>query len=221
MSVKTLFPTAMICVLLAGCRMVPPSMRRALATPYRPDNIYLRQPMLPAGIRRVAVLPLPQSPNDSPQSAGAELLEPVLLAELTKRNVFEVIVVSPEAVRKASDGNSWAAEDPLPNDFFERISQATGCDAVIFARLTVFEAYPPLRTGWKLRLVDCRQHQTWWAVDEVFDAGNNPVAAAAEAYARTELNLPNPLMADTGILHSPLRFGQYTANAIAGTLPGR
>jgi hypothetical protein len=72
-----------------------------------------------------------------------------------------------------------------------------------------------------LRLVDCLEHQTWWAVDEVFDGGVESVAAAAESYARAGLSLPNPLLADTGVLHSPLRFGQYTASAVANTLPGR
>ena len=109
----------------------------------------------------------------------------------------------------------------MPNDFFERLSQSTGCDAVLFASLTVFEPYPPLRTGWKLRLVDCRQHLTWWAADETFDAGANSVAAAAEAYGRADLNPANPMLTDTGVLHSPSRFGQYTANALACTLPGR
>jgi hypothetical protein len=45
--------------------------------------------------------------------------------------------------------------------------------------------------------------------------------AAAESYARANLNLPDPLLSDTSILNSPRRFGQYTACAVAGTLPRR
>ena len=221
MSAKTLFPITIACLLLAGCRVVPASVRRTLAAPYKPENVYLREPLLPEGIRRVALLPIPQNRENAGQAAGAELLEPILLAELAKRNLFEVIRVSPDEAANAAGGPSWSASDPLPNDFFERLSQTTGCDAVLFASLTVFDAYPPLRTGWKMRLVDCRQHLTWWAVDETFDAGANPVAAAAEAFARADLNEPNPLLTDTGVLHSPSRFGQYTAHAIACTLPVR
>lgn len=221
MSVKTLVPITMTCLLLAGCGVVPASVRRTLATPYQPENVYLRQPVLPEGIRRVAVLPIPEDRRNTEQKAGAELLEPILAAELAKRKIFEIIRLSPEEAAAASQGSSWEASVPLPNDFFERISQETGCDAVLFASLTVFDAYPPLRTGWKLRLVDCQRHLTWWAVDETFDAGANSVAAAAEAFARTDLNEPNPLLTDTGVLHSPARFGQYTANAVARTLPAR
>jgi hypothetical protein len=192
-----------------------------MATPYKPINVAIRQPMLPQTIRRVAVLPLPQSREDANQAAGASLLQPVLVAELAKRNLFEVISVAPEALRGLTAGNGWTVDAPLPPDFFERLRQVTDCDAIVFASLTVFRPYPPLQTGWKVRLVDCYEHQTWWAVDEVFDAGVESVAAAAESYAREGLSLPNPLLADTGVLHSPLRFGQYAANAVAQTLPAR
>ena len=221
MSIRTLYLAALIPALVAGCSVLPASMRRSLATPYKPANVSVRQATLPQTIRRVAVLPLPQSREDANQAAGANLLQPVLIAELIKRNLFEVIPVSPETLRRLTAGNGWAVDAPLPADFFERLRQVTDCDAVVFASLTVFRAYPPLQTGWKVRLVDCREHQTWWAVDEVFDGGVESVAAAAESYARAGLSLPNPLLADTGVLHSPLRFGQYTASAVVHTLPGR
>lgn len=221
MTGKTMITATLACVLLAGCRVVPPSVRRTLAAPYQPENVYVRQLVLPEGIRRVALLPIPQNHEDVLQSAGAELLEPVLKAELAKRNAFELIQVSPQTAAQAAQGDAWAAADPLPQDFFDRLSRATGCDAVIFASLTDFKPFPPLRTAWKMRLVDCRQHMTWWAVDETFDAGVLSVAVAAEAFARSSLNEPNPLLADTGVLHSPSRFGQYTANALAATLPHR
>jgi hypothetical protein len=221
MSTRILYLAALIPALVAGCSVLPASMRRTLATPYKPANVSVRQATLPQTIRRVAVLPLPQSREDANQAAGASLLQPVLIAELIKRNLFEVIPVSPETLRGLTAGSGWEVDTPLPPDFFERLHQLTDCDALVFASLTVYRPYPPLQTGWKLRLVDCLEHQTWWAVDEVFDGGVESVAAAAESYARAGLSLPNPLLADTGVLHSPLRFGQYTASAVANTLPGR
>jgi hypothetical protein len=200
---------------------MPGGMRRALAVPYKPANIYLREATLPPSLRRVAILPVPRSREDANQAAGAQLLEPIFIAEISKRNLFEVVRIPPESMQTPAEGNRWAAEDKLPQGFFERLHEATGCDAVIFVSLPTYQPYPPLRIGWKARLVDCGHQQTWWAVDEVFDGGANPVAAAAEAYARADLNLPDPLQADTGVLHSPRRFGLYTASAIAGTLPGR
>jgi len=207
--------------LVAGCSYMPASVRRAVVSPYHPANVTVRQPTLPDSIRRVAVLPIPQSREDANQAAGANLLEPVLIAELQKRNVFEVITVSSHTLQDLTGRSAWSADAALPPDFFDRLHELTACDGVVFASLTAYRPYPPLQTGWKARLVDCRSHETWWAIDEVFDAGSESVIAAAESYARTHLSEPNPLMADTGVLHSPLRFGQYTANAVAQTLPPR
>lgn len=212
---------ALLIPALAGCSMLPASTRRAIATPYKPTNVTVLQKPLPDTIRRVVVLPLPQSRSDANQAAGAAMLQGVFVSELDKRKAFEIVTLSEPAMRELTDGGSWSADAALPEDFFERLRQRTDCDAVVFASLTVYRPYPPLQTGWKVRLVDCKQHQTWWAVDEVFDAGSESVAAAAETYARSGLSLPNPLLSDTGILYSPLRFGQYAANAVAQTLPGR
>jgi hypothetical protein len=192
-----------------------------MVSPYKPTNVSQPQAGLPESIRRVAVLPIPRSRTDANQASGADSLEPLLISELNKRNTFEVTPVSPEQLRALTGGSDWTADDRLPADFFERLRQATGCDAVLFVSLTTFRAYPPLQAGWKARLVDCQQHLTWWAVDEVFDAGSDAVAAAAGAFAKSQLNSPDAALDGAAILRSPRRFGQYTAYAIVSTLPRR
>ena len=207
-------------ILLAGCSS-PPSVHRSLTAPYHPANVTRLQEALPDSIRRVAVLPIPRSRTDANQVAGVEALEADFLAELNKLKRFEVIPISPEKSRALTGSMAWNAEERFPADFLERLKQATGCDAVILVSLTTFRAYPPLQVGWKARLVDCEKHLTWWAVDEVFDAGDDSVAAAALSFAHKELNLPESAADSAAVLGSPRRFGQYTANAIINTLPGR
>jgi hypothetical protein len=218
---RALFLPATMAALLTGCAFMSPSVRRALATPYKPVNVSRLQATLPESIRRVALLPVPRSRADANQVAGVDSLEPLFLIELDKRHAFEVIPVSSERLRTLTGGGAWGADDRLPADFFERLRQVTGCDAVIFISLTTFQAYPPLQIGWKARLVDCQQRLTWWAVDEVFDAGSDAVAAAAIAFANSELNPPDSAVDGAAVLRSPRRFGQYTASAIVSTLPGR
>ena len=218
---RVLFAAAAAAVLLAGCSIMPHSVRRAYATPYQPANVARVQAGLPASMRRVALLPIPRSRVDANQAAGADSLEPLFLLELNKRHAFEVIPVSPDRLRAFTGGGAWGEDERLPADFFERLREATGCDAVIFISLTAFHAYPPLQIGWKARLVDCQQRTTWWAVDEVFDAGSDAVAAAAMAFAKSELNPPDSAVDEAAVLRSPGRFGRYTACAIVNTLPGR
>jgi hypothetical protein len=218
--VHRLLLAVLLPVLLAGCSSSP-ALRRAVTPAYKPANVYQAHANLPPHIRRVAVLPIPRSRDDAHQAAGASLLEPVLLSELGKRGLFEVTPVSLEQMRALVGEGGWAAEDALPHDFLERLLKLAGADAVLFTSLTTYQPYPPLRVGWKLRLVDGLRKETWWSIDEVFDAGNLPVTVAAEDYARAELNLPNPLLDNSSVLHSPRRFGQYTAHAVAATLPAR
>jgi len=207
-------------ILVAGCALTP-SGRRTTVSPYKPTNVSQPQAGLPESIRRVAILPIPRSRTDANQAAGADSLEPLFITELNKRNRFEVIPVSPEQLHALTGGSAWTADDRLPAEFFERLRQATGCDAVVFVSLTTFRAYPPLQAGWKARLVDCQQHLTWWAVDEVFDAGSDAVAVAAGAFAKSQLNSPDAALDGAVVLRSPRRFGQYSAYAIVSTLPGR
>ena len=221
MLARALYVSLALPLLLSACSVMPASVRRAMVPAYHPTNVSVRDPKLPESIRRVAVLPIPRSRGDINQTSGANLLEPVFLAELRKRQAFEVIPVSPAQLQDLTGEREWSADVALPPDFFPKLHHATDCDAVAFVALTAFRAYPPLQTGWKARLVDCRDGETWWAVDEVFDAGSESVIAAAESYARGDLSQPNPLLSDTGVLHSPLRFGQYTAYAVAQTMPAR
>jgi hypothetical protein len=219
-SIRALVLIATIASLVTGCKLTP-SDRRAQATPYQSTNVFRVEARLPESIRRVALLPIPRSRTDANQATGADSLEPLFIAEMNKHHAFEVIPVSPERLRALTGGHTWTADDQLPTDFFERLHQATGCDAVIFLSLTTYRAYPPLQVGWKARLVDGQQHLTWWAVDEVFDAGSDSVAAAAIAFANSELNPPDSTLDGAAVLRSPRRFGQYTAYAIVHTLPGR
>lgn len=219
-SFRVIFLVTAVAILLAGCT-TPPSVRRALAAPYHPVNVTRLQEVFPEAIRRVAILPIPRSRTDANQAAGVDSLENDFRSELSKLKRFEVIPVSPEKLRALTGSNAWTAEERLPADFLEKLKSATGCDAVLLVSLTTFRAYPPLQVGWRARLVDCEKRLTWWAVDEVFDAGSDAVAAAALSFAKQELNLPESAADAAAVLRSPRRFGQYTAYAIVNTLPGR
>ncbi|MCL5097773.1 MAG: hypothetical protein M1608_09675 [Candidatus Omnitrophica bacterium] len=216
--IRTSFMAAL--VLLAGCSTgVMP--RTALVSPFRPANVYCREACLPSNLRRVAVLPLTGNTVHYAIAGGIETLEPILNEELRKQNAFELVFVSREQLQILTGLTAVDTDRPLPAGFFKKLARAEGCDGVIIPQLTVYRPYPPLAVGWNIKLVECQASTIWWSVDEVFDAGSLPVAAAAESYSRAELNLPDPLLADSSVLSSPRRFGQYSAYAVVATLPVR
>ena len=185
--------------------------------PYKPTNIYGSEHPLPLDVRRVAVLPL--NINRSDLEAGQTLLQPVLEEELSRTKRFEVVPVSPEQLAAWTGRKSlWTAE-VLPKDLLVILQEKLGCDAVLFAELTHFQAYPPLAVGWNLKLVEVRSGQLLWAADEVFDAGHPAVAAGARLYHSSHSLVSGPLADSRLILLSPTAFGRYSAQTLFAALP--
>src|SRR5690349_5435261 len=171
----------LLCVFaLAGCH-TPPSAAPEPARHFAPANAYRANDRLPLQLRRVAVLPLTADLGEPALEAGVENLETVWRAELSKCDLFELTFVPTEKIRQWTGQRAWSAEEKLPRDFFARLHEELGCDAVLFSRLTVYRAYVPLQVGWSFKLVQTDKPQIDWAADEVFDAGQPTVAAEARS----------------------------------------
>jgi hypothetical protein len=196
---------------------------------YQPTNIYRQSNVLPAQVRRVAVLPITTAAPTALLQAGVEDLQTILNAELEKSGRFEVFRVSGEQLREWTGQSSWRADEQLPQNLLERLHEATGCDAVLFSQLIRYQPYEPMAIGWKFSLVEKNLAappktagvQILWSADEIFDAGDVAVANAAKTYYSQHLRNETPAADSATILGSPSRFGQYTLSALFATLPGR
>lgn len=203
-------------------------------------NVFVSSPELPASLKRVVVLPLACEEPTANLTGGCQMLDPVLRAALIRTGDFEVVTVTPEALRGCTGRLSWTGAETLPADFFDSLKHEYGCDAVLFCQLTVFRPTPPLAVGWRLKLVDAGTGKIIWAADEIFDAGNLSVARDAQRFQRSEqphhnifydaysflawcVNTPTRSALDDqwNILHSPEYFGKYSAEKLLGTLPLR
>lgn len=191
---------------------------------YEVHNVHKLAPKLPASLRRVAILPLSAEPGESDPIATRQSIEPMLQSELDRLNVFEVIRVTRDQMRQMTGKAEWSAADKLPRDFMANLKEETGCDGVLFPRLTRYRPYPPMALGWSLKLVDLSDGQVWWAADEMFDTADPRVVNSARRYQITHLKYTkaNPLLEDsTVVLISPSRLAQYTAATLFATLPER
>jgi len=225
-------PVRALCCLIAvmtlgGCEMMQRipgwSGRSRVVEPveYRPTNVHRKSDVLPLEIKRVAVLPISGMTDDPSLEAGEDALGPVLQAELEKTKRFEIVAVSPEEMQRLTGQAKWRPDEELPEGFFERLHTRTGCDAVLFCQLARYHAYPPLAVGWKLSLVQGAGPEILWSVDEVFDAGNPEVASGAKAYYTQHVRTETPPQDSETIMRAPTLFGQYSLNAVFGTLPRR
>ncbi len=188
---------------------------------YQPKNVHRESPVLPAGLRRVAVLPLARAREDALLQAGQETLQPVLYEELSRAKAFEVIFVSPSQMKQWTGRTSWKAEEKLPRNFLDAFREKLGCDGVLFCQLTQFQPYQPVMMGWSLKLVESAEGRIWWAVDEVFDGGDQMVVNGARRYYLEHFQTAPSLADSRSILGSPQRFAHYTLGEILATLPAR
>jgi hypothetical protein len=212
-------PGVSVALLFSACETgqikFPPETR------YKPTNIYRKSLALDPEVKRVAILPMTTLQPTEAFQAGVDSLQPLLHAELEKAKRFEMIAVTPEQLQNWTGQRVWRSDEQLPPDFFDRLREETGCQGVLFDQLTRYQPYQPVAVGWKLTLVYNKEHQIYWAADEVFDAGDDGVANAARAYESGHIVTQSPLPDPNAILSSPSRFGQYTLNALLATMPQR
>lgn len=207
-------------VFAAGCHST--SLKDPIiGNTYKPANFNRAVEELPKQLKRVAVLPIVPGQELQTVNFGAESLQTEVVAQLVQSGRFEVINVSPDKLKEWTGRLKWSAEERLPASFFKPLRDDLGCDVVLFSRLTVFQAFPPLRVGWNMKLVDARDSKVWWSADEVFDAGRGDVSNAARVFSQQQANEGASIGDSQAILNSPTRFGRYTLNSLFNTLPKR
>jgi hypothetical protein len=205
---------------LASCTIS--GAHRGNTADFRPSNIYHGAERLPRSVKRVLMLPLAVSETGGFQvPAVRDSLGPILKAELVRANRFEVVTLAPELLVRWTGREQWLAADELPLDFFDRLREETGCDAVLFSELTTYRPYPPLALGWRIQMVSSDGPLVWWALDEVFDASEPAVAQAARRYHLAHTTQTPALTDAREMFNSPRRFAAYSASVIVATCPGR
>jgi hypothetical protein len=217
MNVLRMIAAGIMLVLGAGCGSLRPGISGV--APYEPQNIYCPAGRLPDQFRRVLLLPLANQTPATADAAVSELIQPILAAELRKRNAFEVTTCSARELKIWTGRETLTAGEELPPDLLQRLQSHTGCDGILFAELTHYHAYPPLAVGLNLRLVECRTGGTIWSVDETLDGGVPAVAAGARAFGRAELR--QAAETDWLMQNSPRHFAQYGVGLLLSTLPAQ
>lgn len=185
---------------------------------FQPANYRQEAAWLPQDFKRVAVLPLTTVGSDLLSLRDRQQLNRQVAEAVGRTELFEVVQVSPEELRRWTGRSEWAIEDSLPPDFLSGLRERLQCDAVVFAKVTAYRPYPPLSVGWKLHLVNAAEPAVVWASDVIFDAGNEAVANSAISYHRQHQTADRSAVRPETVLRSPGRFGEYTLAASFGTL---
>ena len=180
-------------------------------------NVYISPEGLPANLQRVAVMPLMPGRGNRAAELGVPLIQQAFTEELSRARVFDVVTLTPNRLDTLVGVQALYADSRLPIEFISKIKEETGCQAVLFAELTTFRAYPPVAVGWKLHLFDLETEELVWAADEVFDAGQATVANALRRHIREKLSPNNAAATQLLVLDSPREMARFSLGELIGT----
>jgi hypothetical protein len=202
---------ALACVLAAAAA-------EPAAAVYVPRNV-AGDPVLPAGLRRVLVLPVHGGVHAPAETA--EMLDAVLLAALQGRQRFEVVALARGESRALFDRADFASTAALPAGFVAGLAARHAADALLFVDVTAYGAYPPQVLGLRLKLVAADGTRLVWACDEVVSAADPAVRRGAREWHRGREQDGRPFDLAPAALQSPRWFAGYVAEAVFATLPRR
>jgi hypothetical protein len=203
--------------LASGCSTMPTmGHTSAKAAAFTPTN-HTGDAKLPAGLRRVVVLPLAGGTVASPESVSA--LDPVIISALQLQNRFEVVPLTREECHRYFQTNEISSVSEIPANLMSVLQREYAADAVLFIDLTVYRAYHPLEVGLRAKLATIESAHLVWTFDNVFSADDPSVASSAVQYLKTrdQNGLPSDMIAVD--LESPVRFATYASAAMFATLP--
>lgn len=208
--------------LVLGCNSWQRPLSDMVVGPgYNPSNFFQAKPILPKDLRRVAFLPLAADGYDTTLMSGAAPMEQILYEALGRLGRFEVVRISSRQMQVWTGKVAWPGDAVVPKSLLVSVQQQTGCEGVLFCRLTQYRPYPPLAVGLNIKLMMIANEQVFWAIDEVFDAQNEQVVNSARRFQRAQ-QTPMPALADSWpVLNTPTQFGRYAAHAAWATLPQR
>ncbi|MHC4843729.1 MAG: hypothetical protein ACYTEE_08015 [Planctomycetota bacterium] len=178
------------------------------------SQFYYRNPNKDlSSIGKVALVELT---NNSSQPKINSTMTLALYEAIQKKQLFSLSIIDenhPAWHYVQLEKNTSYSYQQLAN-----IKKALKCDAIIFGKVTDYHPYPHMTMGLSLKLVDLRDGQLVWAVEEIWDTSDKRTEYRIERYfnmnTRSGLTpLHKELMAV-----SPIKFLKFVSYEIAETL---
>jgi len=177
-------------------------------------------------VGRVAIVELD---NDSSYPQISPDVTEALFQALQKKQVFGLTVVrqSDPAWRglqfnldPASRTQSGALEAPSTYtlDQLLAIHKTLRCDAVLVGTITKYHPYPHMAIGLRLKLVDLKDAQLLWALEQVWDSADKTTEYGIRNYFNSQVRLGIAPLREQLMVVSSIEFVKFVAYEVAETL---
>lgn len=193
-------------VLLLGCDSEKAAMPAA-------DYYYLNPHKKLTTIGRVAIVELE---NDSSYPQISADITGSLFRALQKRQVFGLTIIrrdDPSWRSLQLDGDStYSLEQILA------IRKTLKCDGVLLGTVTEFRPHPHMTVGLRLKLLDMRDGQLLWALEQVWDSSDRNIKKRTRDYFKAEKGSGFEPLNEQLAAVSPLEFLKFVSYEVGATL---
>ncbi|MHC4203454.1 MAG: hypothetical protein ACYSTT_02305 [Planctomycetota bacterium] len=196
----------LLAVLLSGCQTQSSPSAPAANHYYRnPDKKFIT-------VGRAAIVELN---NDSTYPRISGDITGSLYQALQKRQVMGLTLVH-------QDDPSWESLQ-LQQDStysFEQllaIREALKCDGVLIGTVTEYRPYPHMTVGLRLKLLDLRDGQLIWALEQVWDSADKTTEKRIKDYFNSQKREGFAPLHDKLAAVSPLEFIKFVSYEVAAT----
>jgi hypothetical protein len=163
-------------------------------------------------IGRVAIVEL-QNHSSYPQ-ISADVTFSIYQA-LQKRQVFGLTPI-------LQDSPLWRSLQLDPDTLYTleqllAIREALKCDGLLLGTITEYRPYPHMAIGLHMRLLDLRDGQLQWALEQVWDCDDKTTEKRIESYFKSEKRPGFAPLHEKLAAVSPIEFIKFVSYEVAGT----
>ncbi|MEJ2701012.1 MAG: hypothetical protein P8Z79_01075 [Sedimentisphaerales bacterium] len=162
---------------------------------------------------RVAIVELD---NESSYAQISTDVTEMLFQALQKKQVFGLSIVR----RHDPSWRSLQLEGDSTYDLNQilTIRKTLKCDGVLLGTVTDFRPYPHMSIGLRLKLLDLKDGQLVWALEQVWDGADKTTEKRAKSYFRSEKATGHGPSPEPLLTVSPLEFVKFVSYEVAQTL---
>ncbi len=103
-------------------------------------------------------------------------------------------------------------------DQLNKIRKTLKCDAVLLGTITQFKPYPHMAIGLRMQLLDLRDGQLLWALEQIWDSSDKTTEHRINSYFQYQMRTGYAPLREQLIAVSPLEFIKFVAYEVAATI---
>ena len=193
-------------LILGGCTIHVPTIEQA-------SYYYLNPYKNLCNIGRTAIVVLA---NDSDYPQFSEEITKSLYQSIQKQQLFGMTLV------KRTDPSWHRLQLDLDETYnyqqLDDIRQTLKCDAILIGTITEYQPYPHLMLGLRLKLIDLKDGQLIWGLEQIWDSADKSIEQKIKKYFRRQKNSGFEPLRDKLVTFSHLEFIKFVSYEVSNTM---